>query len=171
MTETIALNRGWEFTETFDDAFLRGGGVCAQIRLPKSLEQGGHVYSVSLQGGAFTAADGAVSNPEIAKSEARKPVLKGEWDLSGLCCGAGEQPEAEASVAMYDALKAKRGQSAQPEAQHGKKAPAEIVMQMQPQAGGKLGFDLALGARTLRRCSSARTAPSRWSSTSWWTTA
>ena len=44
MTETIALNRGWEFTEAFDDAFLRGKGSFPRVELPHTCREVPYSY-------------------------------------------------------------------------------------------------------------------------------
>ncbi|MBQ1805250.1 MAG: hypothetical protein II010_05020, partial [Oscillospiraceae bacterium] len=45
MTERIALNRAWEFTEHWDDAFLRGEGLgVVPVELPHTCRQTPYDY-------------------------------------------------------------------------------------------------------------------------------
>ena len=98
-------------------SFMWGGGVCVQIRLPKSLEFGEHSYHVTMDEGCFTAANGTVKSLTIAKPEAWAPVIEGEYGISGLYYGEAVLPEApeeteeeaeeteeEEPIAVFDAM-------------------------------------------------------------------
>ena len=155
-------------------SFMWGGGVCLQIRLPKSLEFGEHSYHVTMDEGCFTAADGAVKSLTIAKPEAWGPVIEGEYGISGLYYGEAvlpeepeEEPEEEAEepeeeeeeIAVFDAIAAEEAEAEgavvevtpepepeeEPEEEPVEEAPLEVTMKANPEVGDKIVFDLVMG--------------------------
>ena len=161
-------------TEAELTSFMWGGGVCVQIRLPKSLEFGDHGYFVTMTEGCFTAADGAVKSLTIAKPEAWAPMLEGDYGISGLYYGEvvlpeepeeAEAPEEEAEeeeeeiIAVFDAIEAEEAEAEgaepkpteepepepEPEEAPEEEVPEEITMVTAPKAGNRIVFDLVMG--------------------------
>lgn len=130
-----------------------GGGTCVEMRLPRSLEFGKNYY-VLMDEGCFTAADGKVQNPPITSNEAWRPVLNGEWGISGLYYSAAPEPEPEgpteeeliaAAEAMADSGEIPTEEpTAAPEAEEEAEA-APIEPKMDHEVGDEIHFELLMG--------------------------
>ena len=144
-----------------DDAMLDlvmwGSGVCVEMRLPRSLELGGHRYLVTMDEGCYVAADGAVRSAAVRArgSGIWEPVVEGEYGVSGLFYS--KAPEAPADADDEDApgdgedgepAEDAPGDEPEPTPEPTTEAPAdpataEIVTR--PRTGDRITFDLVMG--------------------------
>ena len=114
-TLTLKDERGEEVAIRFDDPeavslrpleepelrdLMWGGGVCIQARLPFSLRFDGE-YTVRMDAGCYTAADGAVSSLALTGSE-WDPMVEGDYGISGL--RYSEPAAADSDVPGYVAV-------------------------------------------------------------------
>ena len=84
-----------------------GSGMCAEIRLPKSLEyaDGPHSYFVFADEGVLTAGEsGKIKSPRISREEAWQPTISGDYGISGIYYVDAELPEEVDEQASLDAL-------------------------------------------------------------------
>ena len=65
------------------EGLMWGGGTCVSIKLPVSLDFG-KTYQVNMDEGAFTAANGAVTNLPIKGEGNWTPVLNGDFGIANL---------------------------------------------------------------------------------------
>jgi len=70
-------------TETEMEGLMWGSGTCVSIKLPVSLDFG-KTYQVNMDEGAFTAANGAVTNLPIKGEGNWTPVLTGDFGIANL---------------------------------------------------------------------------------------
>lgn len=110
-----------------------GGGTCVEVHLPVSLRFNTDYY-VLMDEGCFTASEGKVKNPPITSNEAWKPVLQGDFGVSGLYYSA----PAEEAPATNEA-----GDVVETEAPAGE--TAEIVPKDTHEVGDEIHFDLVIG--------------------------
>jgi hypothetical protein len=78
--ETVVLR---PMTEDELVSVMWGSGVCIEMQLPTSLVFGENYY-VTMDEGCFSAADGKVISLPVANKEAWKPVVEGDFGVSGL---------------------------------------------------------------------------------------
>ena len=114
-------------TEAELKGLIWGGGVCVDIRLPRTLGVGQDYY-VLMDEGCFTAQDGRLPSLGIAAIEAWTPVVAGDYGVGGLMYTAPvEAPEPQDE-----------------EAGETEEAPAPEV-HLNPEAGDVITFDLTMG--------------------------
>lgn len=162
-------------TEREMESVIWGSGMCAEIRLPKSLEYADrfHDYFVFTDEGVLTAGPGGnIKSPRISREEAWKPTINGEYGVSGIYYVDAELPkdldEEAAMEALFaeleaaaDAADAEReaaeanGEEVPEETPEPTATPEPEVMDMEtleaqppvayPDTGDRVIFDLVLG--------------------------
>ncbi len=81
-------------TETEMEGLMWGSGTCVSIKLPVSLDFG-KTYQVNMDEGAFTAANGAVTNLPIKGEGNWTPVLTGDFGIANLSYRRAVEEEAD----------------------------------------------------------------------------
>ena len=113
-----------------------GGGVCVEVRLPKSMELNQNYY-VLMDQGCFGGLDGLLPSPVINNPAAWDPIVKGDFGVSSLYYYT---PAAEPLHRGAQDVKSEPSATPVPTPE-----PEPIEPKFNPVAGDELTFELVMG--------------------------